>query len=85
MRNSTNAFENNQNYTIVNHSGFVEAAGQFIYKGFKISFSTMGYNGGCCSTKVAVFDNNGNDVFDKNGNFQDFDTVEDAIEFLNSK
>lgn len=72
MRNSIQASENNQEYTIVNHAGFLEGAGQFMYKGYKISFSTLGYNGGACSTRVAIFDKNHDVVHET-------DTVQDAI------
>lgn len=42
MRNSENAKKNIQEYTVVNHHGFVEAAASFVYKGLIISMSTMG-------------------------------------------
>jgi len=75
MRTSENASENFQDYTIVDRSGFVEAAGQFMYKGYKISFSTLGYKGGACPTRVAVFDKNNNYVNETH-------TVQDAIEYI---
>ena len=78
MRNSENAKKNIQEYTVVNHHGFVEAAASFVYKGLIISMSTMGYNGGSCLNKVCVFN-------DKDEFLHDHDSVEKAIDYINKQ
>ena len=73
-----------RNYHIVNHSGNVDACAQFIYKGYMVSFSTMGLSRGACQTEVAVFAKK--DADDKDYNLHvkmDLHTVEEAIEFIN--
>lgn len=78
-RTSEDAAQNSQQYTITDHSGFIEASGAFIYRGYLISFSTMGYNRMITRTPVLVISNNGNGGIEK-----DFDTIESAIININS-
>lgn len=78
-RTSEDAAQNSQQYTITDNSGFIEASGAFIYRGYLISFSTMGYNRMITRTPVLVISNNGNGSIEK-----DFDTIESAIININS-
>lgn len=64
-RTSEDAAQNSQQYTITDHSGFIEASGAFIYRGYLISFSTMGYNRMITRTPVLVINNNGNGSIEK--------------------
>lgn len=78
-RTSEEAAQNSQQYTIINLEGFTEAAASFIYRGFLISFSTVGYTKKITQTKVLVTNNNGNgDVT------HEFETVESAIVNINN-
>lgn len=78
-RTSEDASQNSQEFTVVDHSGFVEAAASFIYRSYLISFSTMGYNKSVTRNPVLVIANKGN-----SDNTQRFDTVESAIANIDS-
>lgn len=78
-RTSEDAFQNSQEFTVVDHAGFIEAAASFIYRGYLISFSTMGYNKAITRNPVLVIANKGN-----SDNTQSFDTVESAIVNIDS-
>lgn len=65
-------------FNIVNHSGNVDACAQFFYNGKKISMSTLGRSKGACAIPVAVFDG-----VDFQHHVGDFNSVQDAINFIN--
>lgn len=73
-----------QDYHIVNHSGLIEAAAQFIYKDYQISFSTMGALHGACRNHVVIY---GFDCEKKDFTIKvnmECSTVEEAIEYINN-
>lgn len=80
-RNSSAVCENSQQYTINTMEGFVEGSASFVYRGFEISFSTMGYNsfGTLQSVLVIADDGKGDIINDKSH------TVEEAIAFVNKR
>ena len=74
------AFYDYREFDIVHFSGGIDACAQFTYKGYQISFSTIGRSQGACQTPVCIFAGN---------NFQDtlkdgFTTVQEAIEYIDS-
>ena len=55
-----------------------EAAAEFLYKNYIISFTTSGLNHFACRTEVAVIDINSKEILEFTH------TVEEAIEYVNS-
>lgn len=55
-----------------------EAAAEFLYKNYIISFTTSGLNHFACRTEVAVRDPNSKEILESTR------TVEEAIEYVNS-
>lgn len=71
-------------YQIVNHSGLIDAAAQFLYKGYQISMTTLGLSEGACQREVFIYEKNEVDnEFDNV--IAECRTVEDAINFINAK
>lgn len=70
---------NHQDFRIITDQyklGF--ACFQFKYKGYEISASNIGVNRGGCPSEICVFDNNAQVI-------GLFDTIENAIDFLNKE
>ncbi len=55
-----------------------EAAAEFLYKNYIISFTTSGLNHFACRTQVAIIDINSKEILELTH------TVEEAIEYVNS-
>lgn len=80
-RNSSSVSANSQQYTINTMEGFAEGSASFVYRGFEISFSTMGYNGfGSLQSVLVIADEGKGDIIDDKSH-----TVEDAIAFVNKR
>lgn len=67
-----------QKYTILQNRNEIDACAKFMYRGYEISFSTVGYSFGGSLNEVAVFSVEDKRVFE-------CATVEDAICWINSK
>lgn len=65
-----------QGFEIQDHHGHVAAAASFAYKGFNISFTSIGYDQGSCLREICVFDENDNTV-------KTCHSVEEAIKHVN--
>lgn len=74
-RTSTKPEKNDQNYTISDKHGFVEAVAKFNYFGYVIAFSTAGYKSDEPNNKVSLYN------YD-NVHVGDFNSVEQAIEYI---
>lgn len=80
MRDSIIPRKNVQDYTIINDSyQFSEGCAKFIYRGYEISFSTIGYQQGSCLNEVCVFEQGESKPFLKTT------SVEDAIDQINQR
>lgn len=65
-----------QGFTIRDHSGEVDACAGFWFKGFEVSFTSIGYSRGSCLNEIVIFDDQGNVV-------KTFTSkVEDAVNWL---
>lgn len=66
-----------QGFVIKTHKGDIAACATFDYKGYEISFSSIGYDEGGCLNEICVFDKDDNVV---SCNY----TVQDAIFFVDA-
>lgn len=66
-----------QGFKIQNLQGQLAACACFDYKGYEISFSSIGYDQGSCLNEIHVYDKNDNIV---SRNY----TVQDAIWFVDA-
>lgn len=66
-----------QGFEIKDFEGSISACACFDYKGYEISFSSIGYDQGSCLNEIVVFDRNNKQV-------SVHYTVQDAIFFVNT-
>jgi hypothetical protein len=66
-----------QGFEIKDYNGNIVACACFDYKGYEISFSSIGYDNGGCLNEIVVFDRNDKQV-------STHYTVQDAILFVDT-
>lgn len=71
-------FYDYREFDIVNFHGGIDACAQFTYKGYQISFSTIGRSQGGCPIPVCIFGGEGFKDTVKDG----FTTVQEAIQYI---
>jgi hypothetical protein len=80
VRNSIKPENNFQQYAIINSKyQFDEGCAKFIYRGYEVSFSTIGYEQGSCLNEVCVLEQGESKPLLKTS------SVEDAINQVNQR